>query len=234
MAEMLSLDVQVQSREKFPRGGLKMNLLPILRRLLIASPFAHSCSRCGLAGRAPPVLRVSEDKDVSDPGNEDSDAVWPFEAISFRVPALSRWHLIVSCMTSVSRSQGPGVRGHCTYYQLWLRAYCIKPPFALSKELLYRRNDGAGGPFPATPSPVGFSGFPGPGGSLLKGLRGPAEVTVAHSSPLSSRGLSWKGPPRICWSAEYSRITQAALRWWELGITVSWCLLPFRSPQLRE
>lgn len=96
MAEMLSLGVQVPSREKFPRAWLKMSLLPVLKRLLMASPFAHSCSRGRSAGRGPPVLHVNADKDVSDPGNEDSDVVGPFEAISFRVPALSRWHLIVS------------------------------------------------------------------------------------------------------------------------------------------
>lgn len=50
MARMLSLDVKVQSRDKFPRGRLKMNVLLILKLLLIAAAFAHWCSQCGLGG----------------------------------------------------------------------------------------------------------------------------------------------------------------------------------------
>lgn len=47
MARMLGLDVKVQSRDKFTRGRLKMNVLLILKLLLIAAAFAHSC---GLGG----------------------------------------------------------------------------------------------------------------------------------------------------------------------------------------
>lgn len=49
-----------------------MNILLVLKLLLIAATFAHSVLPAwGLAGQAPSVLYVSEDKDVSDPGNKN-------------------------------------------------------------------------------------------------------------------------------------------------------------------
>lgn len=90
---------------------------------------AHSV--CGWAGQPPCLSLWKWDKDVSDPGNENI-LFGPLRQFP------SSLQMASNCFLNDLSVQAAGTwseRPFHIFISLWMRTYCIKPPFTLSKEL---------------------------------------------------------------------------------------------------
>ena len=108
MAKILSLGVWMHSRGTFPWGRLNVNIPLVLKLLFIAVYLPILCSQHGSAGWLHSSFLSVRIRICHTLGTRACHS-------TLRVPALSRWHLIVPWMTSVSRLQEPGLRGRFTY-----------------------------------------------------------------------------------------------------------------------